>query len=105
MISMKNRPLRGRAPRPLACLRWRPLVTAPQPQGLRRSRKEIAVYSENSAVRRRLCLILLCSRRYLEGQRIFDVSRRPFIKYRTVTCINELFCSSRFFEECHQLFI
>ena len=34
----------------------------------------------DSAARRRLRLILLCSRRYLEGQRISYVPRRPFIK-------------------------
>ena len=62
------------------CLRWRPLVNAPPPFGLRRVLEGDCCMQGDSAARRRLRLILLCSRRYLEGQRISYVPRRPFIK-------------------------
>ena len=52
------------------CLRWRPLVAAPPPFGLRRVLEGDCCAGGLSAARRRLRLILLCSRRYLEGQRI-----------------------------------
>ncbi len=52
------------------CLRWRPVVNAPPPFGLRRVLEGDCFAGGTSAARRRLRLISLCSRRYLEGQRI-----------------------------------
>ena len=57
-------------PASVRCLRWRPLVAAPPPFGLRRVLDGDCCAGGVSAARRRLRLILLCSRRYLEGQRI-----------------------------------
>ena len=58
-------------PASVRCLRWRPLVAAPPPFGLRRVLGGDCCAEGVSAARRRLCLILLCSRRYLEGPWIF----------------------------------